>query len=149
MYCDTNWISDIKDFKSTIDYVFTIGGVAVSWKSRKQTCVVRSTTKSEFITLDKAGKEVECFRNFLEDIRYWPKLITAISIHCHSDRLLEGHKTICIMVNLDTYIVNTTPLTNWSRMVLLSLIMWNQRRTSGIRWRNAYWEIKYIEGNDI
>ena len=29
-YSDTNWISDIKDSKSTSSYVFTLGGAAVS-----------------------------------------------------------------------------------------------------------------------
>ena len=40
-------------------YVFTLGGIAVSWKSSKKTCIVRSTMESEFITLDKATKEAE------------------------------------------------------------------------------------------
>ncbi|XP_073307115.1 secreted RxLR effector protein 161-like [Primulina huaijiensis] len=42
-YCDANWISDTKDSKSTSDYVFSIGGGAVSWSSSKQTCIARST----------------------------------------------------------------------------------------------------------
>ena len=37
-YSDANWISDMKDTKSTNGYVFTLGGVAVSWKSSKKTC---------------------------------------------------------------------------------------------------------------
>ena len=32
---------------------------AVSWKSSKQTVVVRSTMESEFIALDKCGEEDE------------------------------------------------------------------------------------------
>jgi len=47
------------EVKFTSGYVFTLGGGAVSWKSSKQRCIARSTMKSEFITLDKAGKEVE------------------------------------------------------------------------------------------
>ena len=31
-YTYANWISDIKDFKSTSRYVFTLGGAAVSWE---------------------------------------------------------------------------------------------------------------------
>ncbi|XP_057468692.1 uncharacterized protein LOC130757890 [Actinidia eriantha] len=52
-YCDANWISDMKDSKSTSGYVFVLGGAAVSWKSSKQTCIARSTMESEFIALDK------------------------------------------------------------------------------------------------
>ena len=42
-YIDTNWIFDTKDTKSTSGYVFTLGGVAISWKYSKQTCIARST----------------------------------------------------------------------------------------------------------
>ena len=34
-YSDANWISDMKDTKSTSGYVFTLGGAVVSWKSSK------------------------------------------------------------------------------------------------------------------
>ena len=56
-YSDANWISDIKDSKSTSSYVFTLVGAAVSWKSSKQTVITRSTMESKFITLDKYGEE--------------------------------------------------------------------------------------------
>ena len=45
-YCDANWISEIKDSKSTSGYLFTLGGGAMSWKSSKQTCIARSTMES-------------------------------------------------------------------------------------------------------
>nr|GEW02685.1 retrotransposon-related protein [Tanacetum cinerariifolium] len=35
-YSDANWISNIKDSRSTSGYVFTIGGGAISWKSSKK-----------------------------------------------------------------------------------------------------------------
>ena len=40
--------------------------------------------EAEFIALDKAGEEAEWLRNFLEDIPFWRKLLTPISIHCDS-----------------------------------------------------------------
>ena len=67
-YGDANWISDTNDTKSTSGYVFMLGGVAVSWKSFKQTCIARFTMESKFIALDKAGEEAEWLRHFLEDI---------------------------------------------------------------------------------
>ncbi|XP_075518294.1 secreted RxLR effector protein 161-like [Primulina tabacum] len=68
-YCDANRIGYNKDSKSTSGYVFSIGGGAVSCRSSKQTCIARSTMKSEFIALDKAAEEAEWLHNFLEDIR--------------------------------------------------------------------------------
>ena len=58
-YCDANWISDTKDSKFTSGYVFLLGGAVVSWKLSKQTCIPRSIMQSEFIALDKFGKEEE------------------------------------------------------------------------------------------
>ncbi|GKA66475.1 ty1-copia retrotransposon protein [Tanacetum coccineum] len=48
-YSDANWISDIKDSRSTSGYVFTLGGAAISWKSSKQTVIAKSTMESEFM----------------------------------------------------------------------------------------------------
>ncbi|GKA28103.1 hypothetical protein Tco_0714271 [Tanacetum coccineum] len=51
-YSDANWISDIKDSRSTSGYVFTLGGAAISWKSSKQSIIAMSTMESEFTALD-------------------------------------------------------------------------------------------------
>ncbi|GJX73513.1 retrovirus-related pol polyprotein from transposon TNT 1-94 [Tanacetum coccineum] len=83
-YSDANWISDIKDSRSTSGYVFTLGGAAISWKSSKQTVIAKSTMESEFIALDKCGEEAEWLRQFVEDIPRWPKPVIAISIYCDS-----------------------------------------------------------------
>ena len=45
--------------------MFTLAGAAVSWRSSKQTVIVRSIMESEFIALDKCGEEAEWLRNFL------------------------------------------------------------------------------------
>ncbi|XP_073121945.1 secreted RxLR effector protein 161-like [Henckelia pumila] len=68
-YIDANWISDMKDSKSTSVFVFTLGGAAIAWKSSKQTVIARSTMESEFIALDKCAEEAEWLRLFLEDVQ--------------------------------------------------------------------------------
>ncbi|KAB2595479.1 DNA polymerase zeta catalytic subunit-like [Pyrus ussuriensis x Pyrus communis] len=83
-YSDANWILGSTDSKSTSGYVFTLGRAVVSWKSSKQTCIARSTMESEFIALDTAADEAEWLKHFLENIPLWPKLVTAICIHCDS-----------------------------------------------------------------
>ncbi|GJX21865.1 hypothetical protein Tco_0226310 [Tanacetum coccineum] len=50
-YSDANWISNIKDSRSTSGYVFTLGGADISWKSSEQTVIAKSTMESEFIAL--------------------------------------------------------------------------------------------------
>jgi hypothetical protein len=93
-YTDANWISDIRDSKSTSGYLFTFGGGAISWKSSKQTVIARSTMESEFIALDKSGEEAEWLRQFLEDIPGWPKPVSAISIHCDSQSAIGRAQSV-------------------------------------------------------
>ncbi|GKE15192.1 hypothetical protein Tco_1422769 [Tanacetum coccineum] len=51
--------------------------------------------ESEFIALDKCGEGVEWLRQFVEDIPRWPKLVTAISIHCDSQSAIgRDHSTM-------------------------------------------------------
>ncbi|KAF3619832.1 putative SRSF protein kinase 1-like [Capsicum annuum] len=64
-------------------YMEQLEGFVVLGKENK-ICIARSTMESEFIALDKAGKEAERFQNFLEDIPYWPKPVTPVCIHCDS-----------------------------------------------------------------
>ena len=52
-YSDADWASDVNDRKSTSGYIFMISGAAVSWKSKKQTCVALSTAEAEYIALAK------------------------------------------------------------------------------------------------
>ena len=41
-YSDSNWISDADELYATSGYVFTLGGGAISWRSCKQTILMRS-----------------------------------------------------------------------------------------------------------
>ena len=62
--------------------MFTLRGGAISWKFSKQIVIAISIMKSEFITLDKCGEEVEWLCHFLKDILRWPKPMPLIDIHC-------------------------------------------------------------------
>ncbi|GJX26752.1 zinc finger, CCHC-type containing protein [Tanacetum coccineum] len=58
-YSDTSWINHVEDSSSTSGWVFLLGGGAISWASKKQTCITGSTMESEFVALAAAGKEAE------------------------------------------------------------------------------------------
>ena len=68
--------------------MFTLGGVTVSWKSSKQTAIVRSTIEYKFIALDKCREEVEWLHHFLEDIPRRSKPVSLICIHCDSKSII-------------------------------------------------------------
>lgn len=83
-YSDASWINNLEDHSSTSGWVFLLGGGAISWASKKQTCITSSTMESEFIALAAAGKEAEWLRNLIYEIPLWPKPISTISIRCDS-----------------------------------------------------------------
>ena len=83
-YTDASWISNTEDNSSTSGWVFLLGGGAISWASKKQTCITSSTMESEFVALAAAGKEAEWLKNLLLEIPLWPKPIAPISIRCDS-----------------------------------------------------------------
>nr|GEV51306.1 zinc finger, CCHC-type [Tanacetum cinerariifolium] len=56
-YSDASWINHVEDSSSTSVWVFLLGGGAISWASKKQTCITGSTMESEFVALVAAGKE--------------------------------------------------------------------------------------------
>ena len=50
-----------KDSKrSTIGYVFTIGGTIVSWISKLQNVVALSTTEAKYVAATEASKDMIC-----------------------------------------------------------------------------------------
>uniref|UniRef100_A0A2N9H138 Reverse transcriptase Ty1/copia-type domain-containing protein n=1 Tax=Fagus sylvatica TaxID=28930 RepID=A0A2N9H138_FAGSY len=88
-YTDASWITSASDNKATSGWVFTLGGGAISWASKKQTCISHSTMESEFIALAVVGKEAEWLRNLLLDIKLWPQPIPAISLYCDSESTMS------------------------------------------------------------
>ncbi|GJY90126.1 zinc finger, CCHC-type containing protein, partial [Tanacetum coccineum] len=81
-YTDASWISNNEDNSSTSGWVFLLGGGAISWAFKKQTCITSSTMESEFVALAAAGKEAEWLKNFLFEIPMWVKPMAPISIRC-------------------------------------------------------------------
>ena len=53
---------------STTGYVFTIGGGAISWKSKKQQIIAKSTMEAKLIALSSASEEAGWLRDLLYEI---------------------------------------------------------------------------------
>ncbi|GKA49104.1 zinc finger, CCHC-type containing protein [Tanacetum coccineum] len=83
-YTDASWIRNSEDNSSTSGWVFLLGGGAISWASKKQTCITGSTLESEFMALAAAGKEAEWLTNLILEILLWSKPIAPIFIRCDS-----------------------------------------------------------------
>ena len=63
-YSDLDFAGDVDDRKSISDYVFTLAGGAISWKSSKQTITASSTMYAEFVACYEATGQV----NWLKEI---------------------------------------------------------------------------------
>ncbi|GJS57918.1 zinc finger, CCHC-type containing protein [Tanacetum coccineum] len=70
--------------KLSSGWVFLLGGGAISWASKKQTCITGSTLESEFVALATASKEAEWLKNLLLEIPLWSKPIAPIYIRYDS-----------------------------------------------------------------
>ena len=91
-YYDANWISDADEIYATSGYVCSLGDGAVSWKSCKQTILMRSIIEAELTALDTATVEAEWLRELLMDLPVVEKPIPAISMNC-------DNQTVIIKVN--------------------------------------------------
>nr|GEW13621.1 zinc finger, CCHC-type [Tanacetum cinerariifolium] len=74
VYCNhgtQHWQVIQRDNSSTSGWVFLLGGGAISWSSKKQSCITGSTMEYEFVALADAGNEVEWLRNLILEISLW------------------------------------------------------------------------------
>ncbi|KAH9288452.1 hypothetical protein KI387_032569, partial [Taxus chinensis] len=65
-YVDSNMVGDLDCRRSTTGYIFTVGGMTVSWISRLQKVVALSTTEAEYVAATEAIKEMIWMSRFME-----------------------------------------------------------------------------------
>ena len=81
-YTDGSFQTDKDDSKSQSDYVFTMNGGAVSWKSSKQETVADSTTEAKYIAASEAAKEGVWLRKFLIELDVFPNASSSLDLYC-------------------------------------------------------------------
>jgi hypothetical protein len=69
-YSDANWAGDVDMRRSTSGYVFKVANSTISWSSKKQATVAKSTTEAEYVALSQATQEAIWMRKLLSDIGY-------------------------------------------------------------------------------
>ena len=67
-YVDVDFASDIDSRKSITEFVFTLGGIAISWVSNLQKIVTLSTTEAEYVAATEIGKEMIWLHGFLDEL---------------------------------------------------------------------------------
>ena len=67
-YVDADLASDTDSRKSTIDFVFTLGGTTISWALNLQNIVALSTTEAEYVAVTEVGNEMIWLHGFLDEL---------------------------------------------------------------------------------
>jgi hypothetical protein len=68
-YADVDWVGDPVDHRSTSSYVVFLGSTPITWVSKKQCTVSRSSTKAEYCSLASTTAELYWIRMVLCD--FW------------------------------------------------------------------------------
>ncbi|GJU13201.1 hypothetical protein Tco_1135597, partial [Tanacetum coccineum] len=77
-------LNNTEDNSSTSGWVFLLGGGAIYWASKKQTCITGLIIESKFVALVAACEEAEWLRNLIHETPLGSKPIAHISILCDS-----------------------------------------------------------------
>ncbi|KAB2614533.1 hypothetical protein D8674_039240 [Pyrus ussuriensis x Pyrus communis] len=67
-YCDADWAGNSIDRKSTTGYCTFVGGNLVTWKSKKQAVVARSSTEAEYRAMASTACELIWLKGLLCDL---------------------------------------------------------------------------------
>ncbi|XP_009617037.2 uncharacterized protein [Nicotiana tomentosiformis] len=68
-YCDSNWASCANTRRSVTGYIFKLGDSLLSWKSKKQQTVSRSSVEAEYRSRAATSAEITWFLGLLKELQ--------------------------------------------------------------------------------
>ena len=83
-YSDADWAGDPTDRRSTTGYCFFLGTSLISWRSKKQTVVSRSSTEAEYRALADTTSELLWLRWLFQDMGVSSAFATLLFCDNHS-----------------------------------------------------------------
>ena len=90
-YFDADWVGDLDQRKSTSGYTFLLNKGAISWSSKKHTCIALSTMEAEFIACSVAMQEAVWLRRFFMNLGIQNDN-NAVTVYCDNQAVIAFSK---------------------------------------------------------
>jgi hypothetical protein len=91
---DADWASDLDERKSTFGYTFLLGGGAITWCSKKQSCITLSMMDSEYVACSAVVQEAVWLRTFLQRLDIIASAMDPVTIYSDSMAALAYAKDL-------------------------------------------------------
>ena len=91
-YTDSDFQTDVDSRKSTSEFVFTLNGGEIIWRSIKQGCIADSTMEAEYAAACKVAKESVWLRKFLTDLEVVPNMHLPVTLYCDNSGAVANSK---------------------------------------------------------
>ncbi|KAM1418768.1 hypothetical protein ACFXTO_022388 [Malus domestica] len=86
-YTDADWVGNALDRKSTTGFCTFVEGNLVTWKSKKQTIIARSSAESEYRAMAATACELIWLKGFLSELEFTS--MTPMSLYCDNQAAMH------------------------------------------------------------